>query len=126
MRPMSVMAGQREYKKEAHVFSKSWWFIAPSIEYLTHCTQEGRPTDIQTVMAMFVERCKKNIHIIACLSPIGDEFRTRLRRFPSLVNCCTIDWFHRWPKEALESVAKKFLTEVDLEEETKLKVVDAW
>ena len=23
-----------------------------------------------------------------------DAFRTRLRMFPSLVNCCTIDWFH--------------------------------
>lgn len=27
------------------------------------------------------------------MSPIGDAFRTRLRMFPSLVNCCTIDWF---------------------------------
>ena len=26
-------------------------------------------------------------------SPIGDAFRRRLRMFPSLVNCCTIDWF---------------------------------
>ena len=27
------------------------------------------------------------------MSPIGDAFRNRLRKFPSLVNCCTIDWF---------------------------------
>lgn len=25
--------------------------------------------------------------------------------FPSLVNCCTIDWFMKWPEEALQSVA---------------------
>lgn len=25
--------------------------------------------------------------------------------FPSLVNCCTIDWFESWPPEALYSVA---------------------
>lgn len=27
--------------------------------------------------------------------------------FPSLVNCCTIDWFLPWPTEALLSVAKE-------------------
>ena len=26
--------------------------------------------------------------------------------FPSLVNCCTIDWFSNWPGEALESVGR--------------------
>ena len=33
-----------------------------------------------------------NLHIIMALSPIGEKFRTRLRMFPSLVNCCTTDW----------------------------------
>jgi dynein heavy chain len=46
------------------------------------------------------------------MSPIGDAFRTRLRMFPSLVNCCTIDWFSEWPDDALQSVAKQFLHEV--------------
>jgi hypothetical protein len=26
------------------------------------------------------------------MSPVGNAFRERLRKFPSLVNCCTIDW----------------------------------
>ena len=38
------------------------------------------------------------------------------RQFPSLVNCCTIDWFKAWPKDALEAVASKFLKEIDLED----------
>lgn len=39
-----------------------------------------------------------------------------MRQFPSLVNCCTIDWFNEWPAEALESVATMFLNEIpDLE-----------
>jgi P-loop containing dynein motor region D4 len=29
--------------------------------------------------------------------------------FPSLVNCCAIDWFMEWPDEALESVARRTL-----------------
>ena len=29
--------------------------------------------------------------------------------FPSLVNCCTIDWFSEWPQEALLSVATNSL-----------------
>lgn len=48
---------------------------------------------------------------ISC-SPIGEIFRARLRQFPSLVNCCTIDWFSAWPKEALRSVASTFLGEI--------------
>lgn len=28
-----------------------------------------------------------------CLSPVGAAFRERLRQNPSLINCCTIDWF---------------------------------
>ncbi|CAD7946598.1 unnamed protein product [Amoebophrya sp. A25] len=61
------------------------------------------------VFAWYVDQCKKFLHITLCLSPIGAAFRLRLRNYPSLVNCCTIDWFLTWPDEALESVAKQFL-----------------
>lgn len=50
------------------------------------------------------------------MSPIGDAFRNRLRMFPSLINCCTIDWFHSWPTDALELVANKFLEDVELDD----------
>lgn len=43
--------------------------------------------------AYFVNRCRENLHIVVAFSPIGDAFRNRLRQFPSLINCCTIDWF---------------------------------
>jgi dynein heavy chain len=29
--------------------------------------------------------------------------------FPSLVNCCTLIWFSKWPIEALTSVANQYL-----------------
>ncbi|CAB1113079.1 unnamed protein product [Ectocarpus sp. CCAP 1310/34] len=81
----------------------------------------GSPSE---VYAFFIERARTNLHVVLCLSPIGDAFRTRLRMFPSLVNCCTIDWFIAWPQEALKSVARHFLDAVDMEETIKAGVVD--
>jgi dynein heavy chain len=45
------------------------------------------------------------------MSPMGDIFSDRLRRFPSLVNCCTIDWYSNWPAEALAGVGQGQLIE---------------
>ena len=41
----------------------------------------------------FLERCKQNLHLVVTLSPVGDSLRNYIRCFPSLLNCCTIDWF---------------------------------
>ncbi|NWX20475.1 DYH3 protein, partial [Aegotheles bennettii] len=71
----------------------------------------------------FIERVKKNMHIVLAMSPIGDAFRNRLRMFPSLINCCTIDWFQTWPTDALEMVANKFLEDVELEDDIRKEVV---
>eukprot|EP00842_Homolaphlyctis_polyrhiza_P000439 jgi/Hompol1/1396/HPOL_002693-RA len=71
----------------------------------------------------FISRCKENLHIVLGMSPIGDAFRNRLRMFPSLVNCCTIDWFQVWPEDALEIVATKFLEEVELTPDVRKSVV---
>ena len=66
---------------------------------------------------LFINRCREKLHIILAMSPIGDAFRNRMRKFPSLINCCTIDWFQAWPDDALELVAHKFLEDVQLENE---------
>ncbi|KAJ3242061.1 Dynein heavy chain 2, axonemal [Chytriomyces hyalinus] len=62
----------------------------------------------------FIERVRSNMHIILCMSPVGDAFRNRLRMFPSIVNCCSIDFFSEWPEDALQEVALKYLEDVDL------------
>ena len=59
----------------------------------------------------FIERCRTNLHLVLCMSPIGEAFRTRVRMFPNLVNCCTIDWFSAWSPDALKEVAIKFMGE---------------
>ena len=68
------------------------------------------------LFSLFKERCRNNIHVMLAFSPIGEDFRRRLRMFPSIVNCTTIDWFLPWPKDALTSVAYHFLEDVDLPE----------
>ncbi|DBA04478.1 TPA: LOW QUALITY PROTEIN: hypothetical protein N0F65_010074 [Lagenidium giganteum] len=65
--------------------------------------------------AFFIQRVKSNLHIVLACSPIGDAFRDRLRKFPSLINCCTIDWFTAWPSDALVAVAEKFLADVEMD-----------
>ena len=65
---------------------------------------------------VFLDRCRNNIHVMLAFSPIGEEFRRRLRMFPSIVNCTTIDWFLPWPNDALSSVAQYFLEDVELPE----------
>ncbi|KAI8425206.1 hypothetical protein MSG28_007028, partial [Choristoneura fumiferana] len=51
--------------------------------------------------------------VVLCFSPVGATLRVRARKFPSLVNCTAINWFHEWPAEALRSVSKRFISEVE-------------
>ncbi|POI28340.1 hypothetical protein CIB84_007910, partial [Bambusicola thoracicus] len=99
---------------------------AEIVEKMQSASRMGSEKIEATPLAMynfFIERVKKNLHIVLAMSPIGDAFRNRLRMFPSLINCCTIDWFQAWPADALEMVANKFLGDVELEEDVRTEVV---
>nr|XP_046251760.1 dynein axonemal heavy chain 12 isoform X2 [Scatophagus argus] len=76
-----------------------------------------------TLFAFFVARCRENLHVVVAFSPIGDAFRNRLRQFPSLINCCTIDWFQPWPEEALERVANSFLESLEMSQNERQEVI---
>lgn len=73
---------------------------------------------------LFVDRVRDQLHVVLAMSPIGDAFRNRLRQFPSLVNCCTIDWFQSWPNDALTIVAQRFLDDVEMEDTVKAGCVE--
>ena len=64
----------------------------------------------------FVQRVRENLHVVLCMSPVGDLLRVRMRMFPSLVNCCTINWVDPWPADALLSVSKNKLKDLPLED----------
>ncbi|KAL0210609.1 hypothetical protein RCL1_005045 [Eukaryota sp. TZLM3-RCL] len=76
------------------------------------------PTKLN-LYSLFKRRVRENIHVVLCMSPLGEAFRARLRMFPSLVNCCTIDWFTEWPDEALQSVAASTFADLKLIERSK-------
>ena len=69
--------------------------------------------DRDAIFSFFINRVRNNLHVVLCMSPVGDAFRSRCRMFPSLVNCCTIDWFTEWPSDALLSVAHTSFEKVE-------------
>ena len=46
----------------------------------------------------FVDRVRDNLHLVLALSPVGEAFRERCRRFPSLLAATSVDWFSEWPQ----------------------------
>lgn len=69
------------------------------------CSKKGLPVNKMNMFSCYLGKVKANIHVVLAMSPLGEVFRGRLRKFPSLVNCCTLDWFTEWPEEALKNVA---------------------
>ncbi|KAF6202133.1 hypothetical protein GE061_004531 [Apolygus lucorum] len=86
-----------------------------------------RTLNNEIVMDYFIQRTCQNLHVVFCFSPVGEKFRSRAMRFPALISGCTLDWFQPWPRDALVSVARHFLTEFKIEcsPKVKLELVDA-
>ncbi|XP_043921477.1 dynein axonemal heavy chain 11 [Protopterus annectens] len=61
----------------------------------------------------FLDRVRQQLKVILCFSPVGSTLRVRARKFPAIVNCTAIDWFHEWPQEALGSVSRRFIEEIE-------------
>ncbi|XP_055973719.1 dynein axonemal heavy chain 9 [Sorex fumeus] len=61
----------------------------------------------------FIDRVRRQLKVTLCFSPVGNKLRVRSRKFPAIVNCTAIDWFHEWPQQALESVSFRFLQKAE-------------
>ena len=86
----------------------------------------GRIPDRATCWDFYISEIRRNLHVVLAFSPVGDAFRTRARKFPAIVNCTVIDWFQPWPHEALFSVGKRFMAEVDLGADATRNVVQSF
>ena len=70
------------------------------------------PETKDAVYQFFVQTVRDSLHIVLSFSPVGSTFRNRCIQFPSIINCCTIDWFNVWPDDALNSVAERYLNTI--------------
>ena len=80
--------------------------------------QSGGTLDTpDAIQEFFFNRVKDNLHIAICMSPIGQAFRDYCRMFPALINNTTLNWFMRWPDDALTEVAMKFVGKLEMPQE---------
>ncbi|XP_022380343.1 dynein heavy chain 9, axonemal [Enhydra lutris kenyoni] len=70
---------------------------------------QGLVDNRENCWKFFINRVRRQLKVTLCLSPVGNKLRVRSRKFPAIVNCTAIDWFHEWPRQALESVSLRFL-----------------
>ncbi|XP_038597832.1 LOW QUALITY PROTEIN: dynein heavy chain 17, axonemal [Tachyglossus aculeatus] len=83
----------------------------------------GLPDTHQTCWRFFIDKVRRQLKVVLCFSPVGSTLRVRARKFPAIVNCTAIDWFHEWPEDALVSVSARFLQETEgIEPEVKVSI----
>ena len=70
---------------------------------------KGQDPSPRELFVYFINRVKDCLHTILAFSPVGNKFRERSQKFPSLFSSCSIDWFLPWPEDALVAVSHNYL-----------------
>lgn len=94
--------------------------------YMKEVGVKGEEPSNATLWKYFVNRVRDNFHTVLAFSPVGNQFRERAQKFPSLFSQCTINWFLPWPEDALIDVSTKFLSnfEIDCTAEVKTQLME--
>ena len=83
-----------------------------------------RPDFVDTpenLVSYFIDRVRANLHIVLAFSPVNPKLPERVRKFPGIINGCSINYFMEWPKEALVAVSKGFIGKVSIDCDDEVK-----
>ncbi|KAI4474553.1 hypothetical protein M0802_015556 [Mischocyttarus mexicanus] len=81
--------------------------------------------DISAVMDYFIEQCKNNLHFVLGFNPINSTMRKYFYLYPNLIKYCTINYYDKWPEDALVEIAKVHIEIIDIPENIKNSVIKA-
>eukprot|EP00941_MAST-03F_sp_MAST-3F-sp1_P002673 g2673.t1 len=103
-----------EMEEKMELFEKLNVKISKDEKKKVNLTEDGKNIENSPKLFKFLkEKIQENFQFIVCISPIGNLFRNYCKLFPSLLNQCTIDWYDRWPYEALQTVASHSLQSLE-------------
>ena len=83
--------------------------IITDIRSLFREHNSGKQENEENLLEFFWDRVSKYFHFVFCFSPSGEKLAKWLKQFPGFLSCCSIDWFHSWPVEALISLSKNIV-----------------
>ena len=62
--------------------------------YKFECSKKGLIANEFNAFTQYLRKIKENMHMIIIINPHGNEFAQRLKKYPSLTKCSTINWIN--------------------------------
>lgn len=112
---MKLVCCQNQFIKTEYLIS---FILDEIVNELIPIMKKNDPKRIPTqdnLYDYFISRARKYLHIVLCFSPVGEKFRNRSLKFPGLISGCMVDWFQKWPMDALVEVSNYFLKDDSIE-----------